>query len=163
MCSAEDRCSECSHLSLLQFQAFVKDTKKCFAKEKKRAKSSGGSSEKHPHRQEPASEAPWASRFITVKSDLAAMKASIAQLSAVLLPPASGSALSEVSECASVRQLVPGVRGPQSPHSSGPSVVAAGSSGASLSVSYLPDLAPGVSGGRLPLFQSLPRSWRSGE
>ncbi|MPC27256.1 hypothetical protein E2C01_020424 [Portunus trituberculatus] len=50
MCSAKDRCSECSHLSLLQFQAYVKDAEKRSAKEKKRAKSSGGSSEKRSHR-----------------------------------------------------------------------------------------------------------------
>ncbi|MPC69232.1 hypothetical protein E2C01_063449 [Portunus trituberculatus] len=47
MCLAADWCSECSHLSLLQFQAFVKDAEKHSAKEKKRAKSSGSSSEKH--------------------------------------------------------------------------------------------------------------------
>ncbi|MPC60599.1 hypothetical protein E2C01_054652 [Portunus trituberculatus] len=147
MCSAEDRCSECSHLSLLQFQAFMKDTEKCSAKEKKRAKSSDGSSEKRSRRQEPASEAPWASRFVVVESDLAAIKAFIAQLSAVLLPPASGSAFSGFADGgASVRPspgLVPGVRGPQSLPGSGPLVVAAGSSGASLSVSLLP-----VSGGQ---------------
>ncbi|MPC48200.1 hypothetical protein E2C01_041970 [Portunus trituberculatus] len=62
MCSAEDRCSECSHLSLLQFQAYVKDAEKRYAKEKKQAKSSVSSSEKRSRRQEPASEAPWASR-----------------------------------------------------------------------------------------------------
>ncbi|MPC74616.1 hypothetical protein E2C01_068983 [Portunus trituberculatus] len=44
MYSAEDQCNECSHLSLLQFQAYVKDAKKCSVKEKKRAKSSGSSS-----------------------------------------------------------------------------------------------------------------------
>ncbi|MPC59589.1 hypothetical protein E2C01_053613 [Portunus trituberculatus] len=52
MCSAKDRCSECSHLTLLQFQAYVKDAEKRSAKKKKRAKSSGGSSEKHSHWQE---------------------------------------------------------------------------------------------------------------
>ncbi|MPC40373.1 hypothetical protein E2C01_033929 [Portunus trituberculatus] len=77
VCSTEDRCSECSHLSLLQFQGFVKDGEKRSAKEKKQAKSFGGSTEKHSHRQELTSEAPWASRFIAVESDLAAMKASI--------------------------------------------------------------------------------------
>ncbi|MPC57841.1 hypothetical protein E2C01_051828 [Portunus trituberculatus] len=65
MCSAEDRCSECSHLSLLQFQAYVKVAEKCSAKENKRAKS-GGFSEKRSRWQEPAFEAPWASRFVAV-------------------------------------------------------------------------------------------------
>ncbi|MPC46438.1 GDNF-inducible zinc finger protein 1 [Portunus trituberculatus] len=77
-----------------KFQVYVKDGEKCSAKEKKQTKSSGGASEKRSHRQEPASEAPWASRFITVESDLPAMKASIAQLSEVLLPHASGSTFS---------------------------------------------------------------------
>ncbi|MPC78845.1 hypothetical protein E2C01_073343 [Portunus trituberculatus] len=98
MCSAEDQCSECSHLSFLQFQAYVKDAEKHSAKEKKQAKSSGGSSEKHSLRQEPASEAPWDSRFVAVETDLAAMKASISQLSAVLLPLASGSAFSGLAD-----------------------------------------------------------------
>ncbi|MPC52549.1 hypothetical protein E2C01_046420 [Portunus trituberculatus] len=87
MCSAEDQCSECSHLSFLQFQAYVKDAEKRSAKEKKLAKSSGGSSEKRSHRQEPASEAPLASRFVAVESDLAAMKASIGQQFCCPLPP----------------------------------------------------------------------------
>ncbi|MPC49988.1 hypothetical protein E2C01_043806 [Portunus trituberculatus] len=159
MCSAEDRCSQCSHLSLLQFQAYVKDAEKRSAKEKKRAKSSGGSSEKCSRRQEPASEAPWASKFVAVEVDLAAMKASIGQLLVVLLPPASGSAFSVFADGgASVRsapRLVPGVAGPRSSPGSGPSVVAAGSSGASLSVSPLPGLAPGVSGGQAPSVPSL--------
>ncbi|MPC60432.1 hypothetical protein E2C01_054476 [Portunus trituberculatus] len=127
MCSAEDWCSECSHLSLLQFQAFVKDAEKRSAKEKKRAKSSGGSSE-HSCRQEPASEAPWASSFVIVESDLAAIKASIAELLVVLLPPASGSGFSGWrSECASAPWFVLGVRGPWSPLGSDPSVVAGSS------------------------------------
>ncbi|MPC45257.1 hypothetical protein E2C01_038952 [Portunus trituberculatus] len=105
-------------------------------------------------RPELASEAPWASRFVTIEADLAAMKASIGQLSVVLLPLASGSAFSGFTDGgASVRpspRLVPGVAGPRSPPSSGPSVVAAGSSGVSLCVSPLPGLAPGVSGGEAP-------------
>ncbi|MPC65050.1 hypothetical protein E2C01_059174 [Portunus trituberculatus] len=167
MCSAEDRCSECSYLSLLQFQAYVKNTEKHSAKEKKQAKSSGGSSEKRSHRQEPASEALWSSRFVTVESDLATMKTSIGQLSAVLLLLASGYVFSGFADGgASMRplpRLVPGVAEARSPLSSGPSVAVVGSSGASLSVSPLPGLAPGVSGARLPLFQALPRSWQSGE
>ncbi|MPC55003.1 hypothetical protein E2C01_048934 [Portunus trituberculatus] len=150
MCSAEDRCSECSHLSLLQFQAFVKDAEKRSAKEKKRAKSSGSSSEKRSRWQKLASEAPWASRFIAVESDLAAMKASIAQLSVVLLPPASGSAFSgfvdgRTSVCLSPR-LVPGVRGALF----SPRLRPFSSSGASLSVSPLSGLALGVSWGQVP-------------
>ncbi|MPC49712.1 hypothetical protein E2C01_043523 [Portunus trituberculatus] len=105
MCLANDQCSECSHLSLLQ--------------EKKWAKSSGGSSEKRSHRQEPACEAPWESRFVAVESDLAAMKASIVQLSVVLMPLASGSAFSGFTDSrASVHpliKLVPGVSGSWSP------------------------------------------------
>lgn len=76
MCSAEGQCSECIHLSLLQFQAYVKDCDKHAAKEKKRTKSSGGSSEKC--QQELASEPTWASRFVAVECDIAAMKTSIA-------------------------------------------------------------------------------------
>ncbi|MPC65464.1 hypothetical protein E2C01_059597 [Portunus trituberculatus] len=99
MCSTEDRCCECSHLSLLQFQVFVKDAEK----------HSGGSSEKRSRWQEPASETPWVSRFVAVESDLAAMKASIAQLSTILLPPASGSTFSGFAdggvECVSVPQV----------------------------------------------------------
>ncbi|MPC84262.1 hypothetical protein E2C01_078994 [Portunus trituberculatus] len=98
MCSAEDRCSECSHLSLLRFQAYVKDAEKHSAKEKKQAKSSGGSNEKRSRRQEPASEAPWASRFVAVEADLAAMKGFISQLSVVLLPLASGSVFSGLAD-----------------------------------------------------------------
>ncbi|MPC54372.1 hypothetical protein E2C01_048283 [Portunus trituberculatus] len=158
MCSAEDQCSECSHLSLLQFQAYVKDAEKRSAKKKKQAKSSGGSREKCSHQQEPASEAPWASRFVAVEADLAAMKASIGQLSAVLLLLASGSAFSGFADGrASVHpplRLVPGVAGPRSPPGSDPSVAAAGSSGASLSVSPLSGLAPGVNGGRAPSVSS---------
>ncbi|MPC55835.1 hypothetical protein E2C01_049780 [Portunus trituberculatus] len=95
MCSTEDRCSECSHLSLLQFQAYVKDAEMHSAKEKMQAKLSGGSSEKRSCWSEPASEAPWGRRFVAVESDLAAMKASIGQLSAVLLPLASDPAGSQ--------------------------------------------------------------------
>ncbi|MPC51721.1 hypothetical protein E2C01_045573 [Portunus trituberculatus] len=148
MCSAKDQCDECSHLSLLQFQAYVKD-----AKEKKQAKLSSSSSEKCSRRHEPASEAPWASKFVAVESDLAAMKASIAQLPAVLLPPASSSVFSGFADGgASVRlpPLVTGVRGPWFPPNSGPSVEAAGSSGMSFSVTPLPVLALGVSGGQAP-------------
>ncbi|MPC65115.1 hypothetical protein E2C01_059243 [Portunus trituberculatus] len=80
------------------------------------------------------------------------MKASIGQLSAVLLPLASGSAFSGFAESrASVHpppRLVPAVAGSRSPPGSDPSVVAAGSSGASLSVCPLPGLVPGVSGGQ---------------
>ncbi|MPC66995.1 hypothetical protein E2C01_061154 [Portunus trituberculatus] len=79
------------------------------------------------------------------------MKASVGQLSAVLLPPASGSAFSGfVDGGVSVRpppRLVLGLRGPGSPPSLDPLVVAADSSGASLSVSLLPGLALGVSVG----------------
>ncbi|MPC41636.1 hypothetical protein E2C01_035236 [Portunus trituberculatus] len=107
MCSAEDRCT------------YVKDAEKRSAKEKKRAKSSAGSSEKRSRRQEPASEAPWASSFVTVEADLTAMKASIGQLSEVLLPLASGSTFSGFAgDGESVRpppRLVLGVAGPQSP------------------------------------------------
>ncbi|MPC41477.1 hypothetical protein E2C01_035069 [Portunus trituberculatus] len=137
-----------------KFQAYVKDAEKHSAKEKKWAKSYGGSSEKHSRRLEPASEAPWASRLVAVESDLAAMKVSIGQLSAVLLPLASGSAFSGFADGgASVRpspRLVPDVEEPRSPLGSGSLVVASGSSGASLSVSPLPGLAPGVSGGQGP-------------
>ncbi|MPC52117.1 hypothetical protein E2C01_045977 [Portunus trituberculatus] len=58
------------------FHAYVKDAEKRSAKEKKRAKLSGGSSEKRSRRQKPASEAPLASRFVAVESDLATMKTS---------------------------------------------------------------------------------------
>ncbi|MPC54801.1 hypothetical protein E2C01_048727 [Portunus trituberculatus] len=162
MCSVEDWCSECSHLSLLQFQAYVKNAEKRSAKEKKRAKLSGGSSEKCSCWQEPDSEAPWVSRFVTVESDLATMKPSIGQLSAVLLHLASGSAFSGFADGrVSVRpppRLVPGVAESRSPPDSGPSEATAGSSGVSLSVSPLPGLASGVSGGRLPMFQAMPLS-----
>ncbi|MPC24914.1 hypothetical protein E2C01_018008 [Portunus trituberculatus] len=152
MCLAEDWYSECSHLPLLQFQAYVKDTEKHSAKEKKRVKSSGSSSEKHSRRQEPTSEATWASSSVAVEADLAAMKASIGQLSAVLLPLAFGSAFSRFADSrVSVQpppRLVTGVGGPWSPPGLGPSVVAAGSGGASLSVSPLLGLALGVRGGQ---------------
>ncbi|MPC56160.1 hypothetical protein E2C01_050113 [Portunus trituberculatus] len=119
MYSAKDRSSECSHLSLLQFQVYVKDAEKRSAQEKKQAKLSGSSSEKRSRRQEPASEAPWASRFVAVESDLAAMKTSIGQLSAVLLSLASGSVFSGFADGgASVRpppRLVLGVAGSRSP------------------------------------------------
>ncbi|MPC29424.1 hypothetical protein E2C01_022653 [Portunus trituberculatus] len=157
MCSAEDWCSECSHLSLLKFQVFVKDAEKRSAKEKW-AKSSGGSSEKCSRRQKLASEAPWASRFVAVESDLATMKASIAQLSAVLLPLASSSTFSGFADGgASVRpppRLVLGVKGPRFPPRLRPCRVAAGCSGVSLSVSPLPGLAPGVGGRQSPSVSS---------
>ncbi|MPC74634.1 hypothetical protein E2C01_069002 [Portunus trituberculatus] len=82
------------------------------------------------------------------------MKASIGQLSTVLLPLASSSTFSgfvdgRASVCPPPR-LVPGVAGPRSPPGSDSWVVAAGSSGASLGVSPLPGLVPGVSGGQAP-------------
>ncbi|MPC56138.1 hypothetical protein E2C01_050090 [Portunus trituberculatus] len=62
----------------IRYTVYMKDAEKRSAKEKKRAKLFGSSSEKRSHQQELASEAPWASRFVSVESDIATMKASIA-------------------------------------------------------------------------------------
>ncbi|MPC54342.1 hypothetical protein E2C01_048252 [Portunus trituberculatus] len=121
MCSAIDWCSECSHLSLLQFQAYVKDTEKHSVKEK----------------QQPSH------LVVSVRSVLTGRIRLLRPLG-----PA-GFADGRASVRPSPR-FVPGVRGPQSSPGSGPSVVAAGSRGTSLSVSPLPGLAPGVSGGQAP-------------
>ncbi|MPC33128.1 Superoxide dismutase [Mn], mitochondrial [Portunus trituberculatus] len=92
-----------------KFQVYVKDAEKRSAKEKKWAKLSDGSSEKRSCWQEPAFEAPWASRFVVVEPDLAAVKGSIGQLSAVLLPLASGSAFSRFADGRASVRLPPQV------------------------------------------------------
>ncbi|MPC55718.1 hypothetical protein E2C01_049662 [Portunus trituberculatus] len=125
--------------------AKTKDAEKRSAKEKKRTKSSGCSSAKRSRQQEPVSEAPWASRFVAVEADLAAMKASVGQL-----------VCGRRSECASAPQV--GVGGTQFLPGLAPGV----SGGQASSVpSPAPEL---VVVGRvaclLSLFLALPRSFR---
>ncbi|MPC27208.1 hypothetical protein E2C01_020375 [Portunus trituberculatus] len=143
-------CNECSHLSLLQFQAYVKG-EKYSTKEKKQAKLSGSSSEKRSLQQDPASEVPWASRFVAVESDLAAIKTSIGQLSAVLNALMQLSGFGGVSlSAASLHSIALAVSVVQIPTVSGASRKFSGLGGMSLRAAPLPGMAPRLSGLQAP-------------
>ncbi|MPC48802.1 hypothetical protein E2C01_042585 [Portunus trituberculatus] len=170
MCSAEDWCSECFHLSLLHFQAYVKDAEKRSAKEKKQAKSFGGSSEKRSHRQELASE-PWASSAAPelvvggVNLHAAPRYAPPPVTSGVPSPTVPGpsmefSGLGGVSVCAApLPSLALGVRGVQSHAVSGSSVDFSGFRGVSLSAAPLPSVAPAVSVAQTPTVSGASREF----
>ena len=114
--------------------------KRSGSKEKKRSKSSSDSGEKRHRREDSASDASWSRRFVSVESDVASMKVNLAQLSAALLSPASGSPFSGFQ--------LPVFQGADP----STSVVAAGDGGANLQVAPLPATAPGVSGVQAPAF-----------
>ncbi|MPC49934.1 hypothetical protein E2C01_043751 [Portunus trituberculatus] len=159
MCLAKDQCSEFSHLSLLQFQAYVKDAEKRSAKEKKQTKLPGGSSEKRSRWQEPGSETPWASR-----NELGGQAPSVPS-------PAPELAVGGVSLRVALRSAPPLVPSEvPSPTVPGPSTEFSGLCGVSVCAAPLPSVAlrvlprpvdVGVDPGGTVVSQAAATSWPS--
>ena len=139
-CSAESRCNECSHLSARQFQAYVALRERSDSSAKKRSKSSGGSSDKKRQEDSPSSDPSWARRFEAFESDMVAVKATLAQLSAALLSPTSGSPFSGFQ-----RPVFPGTSAGQVSADPGFSAEVGGLGGAGLCTASLPEFTVAAS------------------